>query len=153
MSDRVDEQTLADRLAADTDRLLAGEEIAEKATPGAEASALFNTVERLSRLLPSREPDADLRNRIRGRLAAEWNKTGPGARQEAAGWSRLAGKRNPLFVWAGAGLVILLVIGILITPAIVPDQTGAAQFQVGALAVGIVVLGIIALIFWWLRRK
>jgi hypothetical protein len=155
MSERVDVQRLEERLSEATDRILAGERPGEGTYPGMEEQfrSYRAMVERLARLFPARQPDADLRNRIRARLTAEWNVSGPGSGQAGNGWRSSMRNRRVILTWGVVGVRILLLAGLWITPELLPAPTGAAGVQTGALVIGIVLLGIIALVLWWLKRR
>jgi LPXTG-motif cell wall-anchored protein len=155
MSKRVDMQKLAERLSEDTDRILAGEAPGESCLTGMEEreGELRTTIERLARVIPARQPGADMRNRIRARLTVEWDATGPGSRQTTNGWRSPLTKKWTTLAWGAIGVVLLVLAGLLVTPEVLPAQTGAAQLQAGGLVIGIVLLGIIALIIWRWKHK
>jgi hypothetical protein len=146
---------LDERLADFTDRLLAGENLDQPAAVDSdgELEALQTTVRRARSALHVEGPDAELRNRIRARLAAEWQRSGPSARGDAGGW-RSARGRSRVFVLRFAGLAALLAIlaGVL-APRIGVVLPGAAKDTQGVL-VGIgALLVILSLIVLWLSRK
>jgi hypothetical protein len=145
-------RTDAERLADFTDRLLAGEQPEGPAAPseGRELLQLEATLRSIQRNLPPRQPAAELRNRIRARLSAEWNASGPQGRRGTGPWRPA---RTVFAAWI-AGLVTLLILAgaFLVSrlPAWVP---GTAQAQGTALVIVLVALGIIAIIFLWRRQK
>ncbi len=155
MSNRVNEHEIVELLAASTDRLLKGEKPAEAVTTAAtkETAELLNTVERLARLMPPPRPEGEVRNRIRAKLSARWNETGPGTRQKSSLIDFFTKRDKMVYGWGAVAIAALFIIGILATPAAFPAQSGAASYQPAALIAGVVILGIIGLVLWWFRRR
>ncbi len=155
MTDRANRQAIDELLAANTDRLLNGERPseAELAAMPAEARSLWETIERLASVDASTLADADMRNRIRVRLNAQWNENGPAAGQRTTGRQFLTNKNWRVPAMGVIGLAAILLIGLLVSPAVLPPQSGTANFQPAAFIGGLVVLAIIAIILWRLRHK
>lgn len=154
MNDRSKEQEIAEFLAAKTDCILAGTQPEKINVPAAADKdiEMLTTIEKLARLVPPQTPEAGMQNRIRARLGAHWSATGPGASPKRS-WAQIFGSKKMAFAWGAIGITALLLIGIVATPAVIPAQSGAAAYQPVALAAGIIILGIVALVFWLTKRK
>jgi hypothetical protein len=155
MTDRANRQAIDELLAANTDRLIDGERPSEadlSAMP-AEARQLWNTIERLARVDVSDLADADMRNRMRVRLNAQWKLNGPAEGQRLSGRRFLTKKSWWMPAMGVIGLAAILLASLLITPAVLPSQSAAANFQLTAFIAGLVILAIIGVIFWWFKRK
>jgi hypothetical protein len=142
----------ADQLADFTDRLLAGEQPAGAAAPSGNRDLfqLQAAVRAIQENLPAQPPDTALSNRIRARLSAEWSANGPQVRQAPIAWRPA---RRAIAAWTVGIVAVLVLAGAFLfsrLPALTP---GAAQARGGALGIVLVALAIIAIIFWWRRKK
>jgi hypothetical protein len=155
MSNRIGRREMEERLADFTDSLLAGERPVQSDALESdhELDGLEKTVRSITRTIPSRQPDQGLRNRLRGRLIAEWNANRSSVRNEPVKWQSANKKRQVFVAWSALIVVVAILIGIFMAPFINTAQPGAAQFQIGTIILTVVVLGIIGLLLWWLRNK
>jgi hypothetical protein len=155
MNNRVHEKQLVELLAANTERLLKREKPAEAEITilAREASGSWNMVEKLAEMVPASQPDAELRNRIRAKLNGQWNVSGPGANPKRTVSKFFNNKRGMAFAWGAISIAVIVVTGFLATPAIIPAQSGAADFHPAAIAGGLIILGLIAIAYWRLNRK
>ena len=146
---------MEERLADFADRLLAGEKMgqADVFEENNELKGLQETVRIMTRAFPTGQPDAGIRNRIRGKLTVEWNAIRFGVRNQPVKWQSSAKKRQVFVAWSTLIVVAIILIGIFIAPLIGLAQPGAAQFQTGTIVMVVVILGIIGLLLWWLGNK
>jgi hypothetical protein len=139
------------RMADLTDRLLAGEksEAVVAAESDLELRRTQDTVQMLQRVLPDEQPNPEMKNRIRAKLAAEWNRTGPGARQEA-NWH--SSRRTLVVRFAAITAIVLLAvlaafpIGTLATPG----AAGSGSLWASAIIVGLLIL---VVVIWLLLKR
>jgi hypothetical protein len=135
-------------LASFTDALLTGQVMEESARP-----ALADVVETLARTISPQSPPEALRQQLRERTAAEWDK-----QPRRPGWSlaSLLGRPAQRWVWAAATLVVALAIAVvLFTPA---GSAGLSATAAGGPAATVVVaalvlIGLVALGVWLITRR
>jgi hypothetical protein len=150
LSPRLDE-----RLADFTDRLLAGEipERPAASAPDRELEQLQETVRLARRAFRVADPDPALRNRIRTRLAAEWQRSGPPAPAGQTAWLS-ARKRRQVWLFRLAAVTAgLALLAALLAPRIETVLPGAAEDKTG---VGLLIaagLSVLVLILFWISRK
>jgi hypothetical protein len=155
MNNRIGKREMEERLADFTDSLLAGEKPEQTDTfeQDHELDGLEKTVRSITRTIPNRQPDPDLRNRLRGRLTAEWNANRSNIRNEPVMWQSANRKRQVYVARFALIAVVVILIGVFMAPFINTAQPGAAQFHTGTIILAVIVLGIIGLLLWWLRNK
>jgi hypothetical protein len=135
-------------LASFTDALLADEVVEGQARP-----ALADVVETLARTISPQSPPEALRQQLRERTRVEWGRQTP-----RPGWSlsRLLGRPAQRWVWAAATLVVALAIAVvLFTP---PGVAGLSATATGGpaatvAAVALVLIGLVALVVWFITRR
>jgi|WetSurMetagenome_2_1015567.scaffolds.fasta_scaffold624539_1 hypothetical protein len=155
MSDRVNEKQLIQLLAANTELLLAGGKPAETdiAALEHESAGSWEVIERLARIIPQEMPEVELRNRIRAKLSAQWDVTGPGAKPRKRFLRFLNINSGMTLAWGTIAIAVIVMAVLLLGPTVIQIQSATANFQTGALIAGIVILAIIAIFLWWLKRK
>ncbi len=152
-----DERTpnLDERLADFTDRLMAGEtaEQAAASDAGRELASLQETVEKALRAMRVPPPEAEIRNRIRTRLAAEWLEKGPPAQERNVKWVSSRERNRKFLLRLAAVAAVLAIAAVLVAPKIDTLLTGAAQKKEGLIIIGGIFLIVLLVILIWPTRK
>lgn len=155
MSDRRNHIKVAEKLADFTDSLLDRKITEDGALLKADQdlTKLQETVKSIARSVPERDPDAAMKNRIRAKLAAEWQANGPQVRPEPGGWRSFL-KSPRMYIPASVFAVLLVMLFVMVAvPGLNPVMPGAAQGKGAALFVILFGFGIIGFILWRTRKK
>jgi len=150
-------------LAEFTDRVLSGQ-AAEASDMGIEDDEMLNLQEmavRLHREFGLKSPDPAMARRIKARLAAEWQRSGPAAQREtiwSRGWRSLSSmfsggqRRVYVFALAAAAVIVLVVVAVPLSAGIQLPGTAVGG---GNLFPLILLAGFALVVVLWLfsRRK
>jgi hypothetical protein len=145
---------IEERLADLTDRLLAGEPpdapagLAER-----ELAALQATVERTRQALPAQPPDPVVRERIWGRLAAEWHRSNLQAGTKKTDWLSSRRRHQLLLLRVGIPVAVVVLLVGLLAPQLGSDLSGAAQNSSELLLLAGALLLILVIVVFWFNRK
>jgi hypothetical protein len=140
------------RLADFTDRLLAGE-IEQGVThrePDPELAQMQETLKRMQQAFPSQPTNAEMQNRIRARLTAEWHKNNILVRTVRK--SSFAFNRTLSLSFA-IGAVAIIILLIYFIPSVQNGISGTAGIGATWIPFAIFIIIVVGLIFWQQRKK
>jgi anti-sigma-K factor RskA len=152
MSNRRTRQEQDERLADFTDRLLAGEIEQEVARhePDPELAQMQETLRRVQQAFPSQLPDAEMQNRIRARLTAEWRKNNAPVRNVQ---KNLLFSTRTLSLSLATVAVAIIILIVSFLPNFQNGIAGTAGIGTSWIPFAIFIIVIAGLIIWQLRKK
>lgn len=152
-----DRSNQAEILTEMTDQILAGgvSPVGIGVNHDQQLSRSEGTIRRLQQTFPDRQPDPELKNRIRAKLTVEWSRSGPGSQKGTSAWhsTRHAQWKT---AWRIALAVILVGVAILVVfPPVTLVSPGAAVNATGWIPVIVVciILGILAIWLLLLNKR
>jgi hypothetical protein len=151
MSNRRTQLAKDDRLADFTDRLLAGkiEQDVTHRESDPELVQMQETLQQLRKAFPPAQDDAEMRNRIRARLTAEWRNNIPVQTAKKSMW--FSNRTLSLSFAVAAVAIVVLIVSFL--PQGQAGISGTAGTGATWIPLAIFLIIIAGLIFWQLRKK